>query len=427
MYIPHYGLTDLIRVCKHWQPIAERLLYQSVGLGSDVDFAEIYAMRASPEVCFWLVMNDAYMETLAGSGPIFYASYVVDRFLETIRKNRRLAAIVAELHLLLPDKSKPEVETRKFAKILSVCRTVKQVTIVYESFHRNAGKILYGPLMSMRSLVSFTLAHYKEDVDHDTLCKTPRIWKTPAVLRLMRGWSQIEHVRISPFTTSRRKQKDEEVDGREAKQGCCPRLQTIDLGWGQKLPAILHNRDLQNLLHMCPTGVVTFRASLIMDDDTLDVLGNCIRAWAPTLETLVLRKCRQRKWPLSACVANHHKLKVLALESLIFKLDPCILSSLPNLTDLRMTWVSNAERRDMLLAMHNLDMFPAFRTLYIGEANSIIHGHEEDESLDELLKSVRGLVYLHDDTDDELNERLSAFFIMAINSMNHFRTHTVDI
>lgn len=161
MYIPHYGLTDLIRVCKHWQPIAERLLYQSVGLGSDVDFAEMYAMRASPEVCFWLVMNDAYMETLAGSGPILYASYVVDRFLETIRMNRRLAAIVAELHLLPPDKSKPEVETRKFAKILSVCRTVKQVTIVYESFHRNAGKILCEPLMSTRSLVSFTLAHYR--------------------------------------------------------------------------------------------------------------------------------------------------------------------------------------------------------------------------------------------------------------------------
>lgn len=156
---------------------------------------------------------------------------------------------------------------------------------------------------------------------------------------------------------------------------------------------------------MCPRGLITFKAPLAMDDGTLDVLGDCVRAWAPTLEMIVLRtseRCDSPTVParLSDSVGNLSRLKVLVLENLI--LEPRILSILPNLMHLCVAWPSIKDKTDLLLAMSKARTFPALQTLHTGEAESADYDYVEEQRLDALMEviiKIRGIRLLDEDAD----------------------------
>lgn len=156
---------------------------------------------------------------------------------------------------------------------------------------------------------------------------------------------------------------------------------------------------------MSPRGLITFKAPLAMDDGTLDVLGDCVRAWAPTLEMIVLRtseRCESPTVParLSESVGSLTKLKVLVLENLI--LEPRILSILPNLMHLCVAWPSMKDKRDLLFAMSKVRTFPALRTLHIGEVESADYDDEEEQKLEALMEviiKIRGIRLLDEDAD----------------------------
>lgn len=116
---------------------------------------------------------------------------------------------------------------------------------------------------------------------------------------------------------------------------------------------------------MCPAGIKIFRAPLAIDDGMHAALQACLRAWAPTLETLDLRGscCYDASAPASISgsdgVAGLSKLTVLALQTL--NMDLHALSTLPNLTVLTVERSSLSECRAMLSALKDFNKFPALR------------------------------------------------------------------
>lgn len=390
MYIPQRRLSPLIRVCKHWKPIAERLLYQSVAIGSDLlphdNWSEYDRIRTS-----WTLER-----TRAQDGPICLASVIVARFLETIEKNQRLAAIVAELQLLIPADGAPEEQTQRFSKILTTCPNVKHLKIITLSTHPNAGSILLEALLLKESLVSFKL-----DTLYCARIADP-LWKASDVLRMMRKWRQIEHVQASPDTLNYHCPDDEEETEEGVELGCCPKLQTFALGLNDCRRALFRSRDLQDLLNMCPAGIRIFKASLTMDAGTLEALGDCIRAWAPTLENLNLRGSLVDETtsspPLSDSVAGLTRLKILALETLV--LDPCVLSTLPNLTGLCISSLVGRYRRRLLLVMNDPRMFSALRTFHIRVCGSTPLDQEEDRLYDSFYDDFESRDILYEDDLD---------------------------
>lgn len=417
-WLPQCRLARLTRVCKHWRPIAERLLYESVAIGSDLDYTHVHTRDheapsstavfpalASPEYYDWLA--DMMEKSRAYTGPVRHASFIIRHFLETVQEHRRLAAIVTELQLLLPNEDKPEEESHKLVEILIACPNLRHMKIIIgSSFHPNAGKMLIEPIMSKEKLVSFELV----SVD-PTGEGWETLWNLPTILRMMRKWRHIEHVQTSHNTlpsTDPDDEDDEDNEDDDSDPGCCPTLQTIDFGrsWNANIkPAMLRSRDIRNLLRMCPLGLITFKAPLAMDDGTLDVLGDCVRAWAPTLEMIVLRtseRCDSPTVParLSESVGNLTRLKVLVLENLI--LEPRILSMLPNLMHLCVAWPSMKDKRDLLFAMSKARTFPALRTLHIGEVESADYDDEEEQKLEALMEviiKIRGIRLLDEDAD----------------------------
>lgn len=426
-------LARFARVCKHWHPIAERLLYQSVAIGLDLNHFQIYTRDheppppTSPEYIAWFVQ--AMKKNSSQDDPICPASSIASDFLETIQLNQRLASLVTELKLRIPDEEVLGEQSHQFIKILAACPNVRRLKIIYHLPHPNMSATLMESLMLKETLVSFELQSETDDI----------LWETPTLLRMMRKWREIEHVKAFSYSLSGYDEDGNSgsgVEDEDVELGCCPKLQSIDLDWGWYRPAFLRCRDLQTLLRMCPTGMKTFKAALAMDDGTLDVLEDCIRAWAPTLETLVLRRSWRHGPPtsithLSDCVANLTQLKILVLESLI--LDPCVLSTLPRLTHLYVARASTEDRRGLLAAMDNFTMFTALRTLYIGNTGSTTNGPEVDrlhEQLDAIIK-VRGLVELHEDADDGLEdlvlpEQRDDFFshIRSLGVADNFKLHT---
>lgn len=318
-WVTNNRLARLARVCKHWLPIAKRLLYQSVAIGFDLNYIQVYARDhepppfTDPGYSAWLV--EMMGKAFAHDDVVRPASSIVSGFLETIQKNQMIAAFVTELTLRIPNDDRPQDDSHQFIKILAACPNVRRLKIIHRKPNPNMSTILMESLMSKKTLIAFELEGL-EGVAGRIL------WETSALLRMMGKWREIEHVNAFSYTLSQYIEDGGSGDKKEEEDvelGCCPKLQSIDLDRGWQ--TLLRCRDLRTLLRMCPTGMKTFKAALAMDDGTLDVLEDCIRAWAPTLETLVLRKSRLSGSPTSAarlsdCVANLTNLKVLVFEPL---------------------------------------------------------------------------------------------------------------
>lgn len=362
-FLPQFPLTPLIRVCKSWRPVAERLLYESISIGShffkytDFYYADVVRSldMSGHELSFkdklkgLASLNTTY-EQIA-KPKVRCASVFVQQLLETLENSKRLVDIVKELRIISIDESVEK--SHNHALVLAACPNVLHVEIRYGSFNLLARKIIVNSLET-RSLVSLKVCCFREDEG---------LLEVSTLLRLMTNWPDIELVQISPYALL---YNDPEDDVGDVEPGCCSKLEVFDM---QRSPAVLRPCDLRNFLRMCPAGIKIFRAPLAIDGGMHAVLQACLHAWAPTLETLDLRGscCYDAPAPASILgldgVAGLSKLTVLALQTL--NMDSHALSTLPNLAELTVEQSSLSECRAMIFALKDFRNFPALRHIYM--------------------------------------------------------------
>jgi len=360
-FLPQFPLTPLILVCKSWHPVAERLLYESIAIGShffkftDFYYADVAQSldNSGHKLGFKALLkglaavNASHEQIAKPKGRP--ASVFVQQLLETLENNGRLAGIVKELRIL--SQVEKDNKSLNHAMVLAACPNISHVEIRYESFSLLARDILVDSLKT-KSLISFKLC---------CLLNNKSLLEVPTFLRIMANWRDIKHVQISPYGLLHSAPEDNDDD---VEPGCCSQVQVFDI---ERSTAMLRSRDLRNLLRMCPAGIKVFKASLTMDNGMHAVLQPCLRAWAPTLEIVDLRG----SWrydspspaPISDDVAKLSKLTVLALSTFI--MDPHALSILPNLTEFTVEQTSLSECKIMLLALKDFKKFPALQSVYL--------------------------------------------------------------
>lgn len=329
-----YRLLPLLRVCKTWHTVSERLMYHRVSLGGEI----------------------------AGSRKRFGHEVATD-FLAMLSTNPRIASLVKELQLAIRDVQHTDALecTRTNLRILQLCQNVRHVEI--RGFHRFESDTLVELLMGKsKSLVS--------------LCITPHSLTTQSLqgatfqlLKLMKSLPKLRSIKVDgipPFEDRNEPKLHNTPEPSPGGRICCPDLQEIRI-----IHCALHYSDLDLLSSMTKCvkdfGICTRHWSC-----TAALLGGlcrCLRAWSPTLERLTLRIDRH----LIAYPQFQEALSCLkALQELELNgslSDFSAIANLPSLERLcfKSDWmITEGEMKNFAAHLEDFTKLPALKHIVVG-------------------------------------------------------------
>lgn len=287
-YYPQFPLTPLLRVCRAWHPLVARRLYATVALGSALSsFANFYHAdidrlpKRDRPIAYLAMYNDPRCRTRGGE--VF-----VRQFREALEGNAELGGLVRRLRLKGRIGREDEERVQDFVRILSMCPGVLSVEI--QDCHYPAP--MRAPLLA--ALAAYTgleeLVVRNADGAHavhvlgtaDFLCAAP-------------AWPALRHLEVNVPRQPGAGGIDEDI----------PDISIIDPASLLPPPSLylrtvvlprarLRGQHLRFLHALSPgAGLTRLEAVVAADADTLDALGDCLRAWGPALRVLSLHFAAQ--------------------------------------------------------------------------------------------------------------------------------------
>lgn len=357
LYLPRSYLTPLLRVCKLWNPLAEKHLYRSISVGSR--FCQPHTFID----CENLVKRRARIAAIPGRK----GHEIVGDLLKTLSRDPRLAELVKELQLGIEDDGSISTSAWTLAnsQLLVICPNVQHVDIT--GFCPSALPFLTIPL-KRRPLVSFSIS------TSNLSSATFNAEYLSEIFNLMQGWPRLRSIIAHGFL----KETKEKIAPTGSK---CPELETIILnapGYG------LDHTSLKVFRAMC-TNVKTLSVPIsktqMAEEAELDVLCDCLHIWSPTLEYLRMDICSYAPSyrPLSEALSLLVGLRELQVNN--SDLDFEYISHLPRLERLLCSSNFDAERMKALAALlDNPNNFPSLKCTVVRDQNQI--------DLDPRLKDV---------------------------------------
>ncbi|KAH8118027.1 hypothetical protein DFH11DRAFT_873107 [Phellopilus nigrolimitatus] len=272
-------LVPFLLVCRKWYPAAERRLYRSIKLNSNID-----------------------------EGARISREWATQRIIKTL-KNARIAALVTELRVVTYDLQHTDTQSRN--ELISMCPNLLHIEITgYESSEPKLTKLK--EVLVKKDLVSLKV-HCNNG---HAFCKMSELF------RMMEHWPKLEKVVFERLAL------DSEYDASLCTLPAsvlCPRLREFD--FCDSVP--LNEHELRGLLAISGTTLETFRAQIENDENAHAAFRDCLAVWAPRLSILDLSWNRAPHGPIDAACGAMHSLKSLCVSAELMR--PEAVSSLPAL------------------------------------------------------------------------------------------------
>lgn len=285
-YFPQFPLAPLLRVCRAWHPLVARRLYATVALGSALSsFANFYHAdidrlpKRDRPIAYLAMYNDPRCR--ARGGEVF-----VRQFREALEGNAELGGLVRRLRLKGRIGREDGERVQDFVRILRMCSGVLSVEIQDCHYPAPLGAPLLGALAACTGLEELVVRNADGAHAVHVLGTTDFLCAAPA-------WPALTHLEVNLPRQPGAGGFDEDI----------PDIISIDPA---SLPPSLYLRTvvlprarlrgphLRLLLALSPgAGLARLEAVVAADADTLDALGDCLRAWGPALRVLSLHFAAQ--------------------------------------------------------------------------------------------------------------------------------------
>ncbi|KAH8112882.1 hypothetical protein DFH11DRAFT_1545427 [Phellopilus nigrolimitatus] len=293
---PKSVLLSFLRVCRSWQPVAERRLYRSISIGKDI-------LTENGDI---LVLNAERPNT---------------RKLIRTLKNPRFAALVQELSLASLHSIDDWINTYLNIWLISMCPNLEHVDI--RGYNDSLRGDLKKALVEKKNLTSLAISEYNlEGKPSKHLCNMVEF------VGMMAHWPQLEELRFGSDTLrgSGNKKPFPAPSG-----VLCPQLRRFS---GSLRKGFLNERDV-NALHAVSGRRLEIFSAYIEDTEHARVaLLRCLAAWAPCLTSVDLdvmyySKITEPDRSIAAAFPALRSLKYLRLETGCVR--PATLLQLPAL------------------------------------------------------------------------------------------------
>lgn len=285
-YFPQFPLTPLLRVCRAWHPLVARRLYATVALGSALSsFANFYHAdidrlpKRDRPIAYLAMYNDSRCR--ARGGEVF-----VRQFREALEGNAELGGLVRRLRLKGRIGREDGERVQDFVRILRMCPGVLSVEIQDCHYPAPMRAPLLAALAACTGLEELVVRNADGAHAVHVLGTTDFLCAAPA-------WPALRHFEVNVPRQPGASGFDEDIPDiisiDPASLLPSPHLRTVVLP-----RARLRGQHLRLLLALSPgAGLTRLEAVVAADADTLDALGNCLRAWGPALRVLSLHFAAQ--------------------------------------------------------------------------------------------------------------------------------------
>jgi hypothetical protein len=336
---PKIAIRPFVRVCKSWQPIAERRLYRSIAIGKTRSFT-----KDSP-------------------APFLLA---------TLKSSPRLASLVRELRLLQYPGRKAVAQTPTHAGIISACTQLTHLTLLGFEGDEMSSTLLYRSLAQLTSPRSIVVAQYPPPGPFQNGDGGLGLCSFSQFTLLMSHWQNIEHVvvltkaTVHKISEPQRERKQNRRRSRNKEHGQAHRntpdsssritnplvfpspLSNVSSPQPLSLPQLRTlcfwkspvSESSLSFIHAAAPFVTTFRCDL--ESTSTPALRNALTVWAPTLEVLFLTHTSQPllKPDIEPALSKLVNLHLLHTSSDL--IPPQMLPHLPALAKLEYNFVSMA-------------------------------------------------------------------------------------
>lgn len=280
-YFPQFPLTPLLRVCRAWHPLVARRLYATVALGSALSsFANFYHAdidrlpKRDRPIAYLAMYNDPRCR--ARGGEVF-----VSQFREALEGNAELGGLVRRLRLKGRIGREDGERVQDFVRILSMCSGVLSVEMQDCHYPAPMRAPLLGALTACTGLEELVVRYADGAHAVHVLGTADFLFAAPA-------WPALTHFEVNVPRQPGVSGFDEDIPDiisiDPASLLPSPHLRTVVLP-----RARLRGPHFRLLLALSPgAGLTRLEVVVAADADTLDALGDCLRAWGPALRVLSL-------------------------------------------------------------------------------------------------------------------------------------------
>lgn len=250
--VPNSRLRLLLLVCKKWHGIAERILYSSVSIGSDVA-----------------------VKDKNGEKRVILGKDVCRRFCETVEKNARIASLVRTLRLgcehIQPEESKMHV------RVIRACTKVESL----EVFGCDASVLDdLKVALAKADLISLDLKGVGiRDYSRIASSSTGSMFYSSEIVALLPNWPRLQTISALfgyARDVDRLAHVEQPSDWKEL-EDVCPALRRISFD------NVIDTRDLAFLAQKAPN---LEDIHLLVEKDCSAVLQRCLEKWSSSLKRL---------------------------------------------------------------------------------------------------------------------------------------------
>lgn len=334
-FVPYWqhNLTPLLRVCKSWHGVSERLLYERVSVGKNIPQTIPRRSHEFSRTRRGNIETYAVLVPLGSGPPRRRGEEIVEQLQVTLSTNARIAELLKDLQISIartPGGGSLEL-ARKCTLMLQAYPNVQGIDL--HNFHPSEIDALTEALKA-KPLVRLYLTLTGNG--HQSAYRPFRL------LELMQGWPRLRTIVVDASYASHRSlgsgmQPLAEWNGPDALDApgvssCCPDLIIIHLKGFTLSHGILESlRVMASKVEYLNIQTESWSS----DPVQLDALCRCIHAWSATLEHLHLysKKGRSPYRPFGEAVSTLERLQTLEIN--ISFLDYGVISDLPKLTLLR--------------------------------------------------------------------------------------------
>lgn len=357
-YRPYWqdALTPLLRVCKLWCAVAEKILYRRLSVGASIthqDFPAGYEGRGEVVSQRGGLVTVVYTLTDIDIPPsrIQPGHEMVKQLLDTLTANSRLAMLVKELRVTVENLNKAHSRewTRNCIRLIKVCPHVQHLDI--NCFHPSESESL-AEVLKQKSLVSFCLT-------------SP--WRDNSSLNLfeLHRWSRLRTLKLDGEGISHATLNVSDTHDASGALICCPNLQEIHINHGTPHVNVLDS------LRVMTRGVVSLSITASdVDEAWMKALGRCLYAWSPTLRRVKLCTLRSpHDHSIAVELSTLQKLWALQLNGTFTAYDN--LADLPRLKLLVFTpsrslgSIADEDMGKFIALLRNKEKFPSLGYLFM--------------------------------------------------------------
>ncbi|KLO09131.1 hypothetical protein SCHPADRAFT_908035 [Schizopora paradoxa] len=252
--VPNSRLRLLLLVCRKWHGIAERRLYSSVSIGSDVAVKDKNRERRD-----------------------IFGKDVCRRFCEMVENNTRIASLVRELCLGC-EHIHPE-ESEMHIRIIRACTNVESIEL-----NGCDGALLddLKAVLAKSNLISLSLsgAPLRDYGSYAITEESGPIFSLSETLSLLPSWPRLQAISVTSGD-ARDVNGYEDIEHRlalEELRHACPTLRRISIG-----DSVFNSKDLQFLSHVAPNLEDIY---MFIWPKCTDILRKCLETWCSSLKHL---------------------------------------------------------------------------------------------------------------------------------------------